>query len=182
MNEPLSKLGIRESSKAFIELNNYLEKLKKNNKHAACIKHPRMPEKISESIVYHMIKDKRCNILGKKKFIDIHFQKKASKYKGGTQQPTDIILELNDGSECLIEVKATQKKFTAISKKDSEADYIIWIDFNQSFRSGIDDTIDYSILKVPHNMKPTKTTWGPYHKKYPSAERRSFRNLDEIIS
>ena len=154
MAEVLTKDELKDASNAFILANDFLRNLKSSTPAANCINNLKLPQRISESIVYHLISKKEIPALANLQIIQIRFNEKARKHIGTNSKATDIILDLFDKSECLVEVKATQVGYTEIKQKDAHADFLIWVEFNDSFRGGSNKKVELSVLKIPINMKP----------------------------
>ena len=182
MAEVFSKQELLDAASAFVELNNFLHQLKLSKTAAKCINSPKLPERISESLVYHLISNNKIPQIRKLNLKKIRFNQKALKHSGSNSKPTDIILDLLDGTECLVEVKATQVGYTEIKKKDADADYLIWVEFNDSFKQGINKQVEISTLKIPKNMKVKQYNWKPYHKQYPDASVYVYSSFDEVLN
>ena len=170
-----------DASNAFIKVNDFLQNLKASTPAAKCINRAKLPERISESLAYHLISNGKIPLLRGLKQRKIRFNEKASKHIGTNSKPTDIILDLLDGTECLIEVKATQVGYTEIKPKDAAADFLIWIEFADSFKEGPRKNVEISTLKIPKNMKPKQYNWKPYHKQYPTADVNTYPNFHDVL-
>ena len=184
----LSKVDINEASKAFIQLNSYVEKLKGKKPAAKCIQNPKLPEKISESIVYHLISDGKCPLIKIQAGDTIHHSIKASCYKsenGWTGSPrgnTDLVIKKNNGAEILVEVKATQKGYTEFKPKDVDADFIVWAEFHDTFRSGTNKQIEVLVIR-PKGILAKQWNWKPFQKKHgKSCTMIQFTNLKSIMA
>jgi hypothetical protein len=180
--EVFTKVELIDASKAFIKINDFVENLKASTPAARCINNSKLPERISESLVYHLISNGKITFLNGLNTIKIRFNEKARKHIGTNSKPTDIILDLLDGTECLIEVKATQVGYTEIKQKDADANFLIWVEFNDSFRGGSNKNVQISALKIPNNMKAKQYNWKPYHEAYPSANVATYASFEDVLS
>ena len=183
----LSKPELKSAVDAFIQFNEFWENLHATNPAARCIKGPRLPELISESIVYHMVSDGMIPSLSLDDEDSLIHSAKAEKYKtkngwsGRRRNNTDLIIQKASGRQILIEVKATQKRYTELKEKDVEADYLIWLEFNETFRNGSNKTIELSIVVPDVEMRARQWNWKAYHDKFTSAEVLKFDSLESII-
>ena len=183
-----SKVGINEATEAFIQLNSYLEKLKEKKPAAKCIQNPKLPEIISESIVYHLISDGKCPLIKIQAGDTLHHSIKASRYKsangwtGARRNNTDLVIKRKNITETLIEVKATQVGYTEFKPKDVEADFIVWVEFNDTFRSGTNKQIEVLVIR-PKGIRAKQWNWKPFQKKHSkSCTMIQFTNLKSIMA
>ena len=183
----LSKAGIKDASEAFIDLNTYLEGLKRRKPAAGCIKNPRLPEIISESIVYHLISDGNCPLINIQNGDSIHHSIQASRYRpangwsGKKRNNTDLVIKRKNGAETLVEVKATQVGYTEFKPKDVDAEFIVWVEFNDTFRSGSNKEIEILIIR-PTGIRAKQWNWKPFQKEHgDSCTKIQFPNLESII-
>jgi hypothetical protein len=182
MAKVFSKQEIIDAASAFVDLNNFLYHLKSKKPAANCINSPKLPERISESLAYHLISKGEIPQMNRLKWNKIRFNEKALKHVGTNSKPTDIILDLPNGDECLVEVKATQVGYTEIKKKDAGADFLIWIEFNDSFKQGLRKEVEISTLKIPQGMVAKQYNWGPYHNQHPMAVVKTYPNLSDVLN
>jgi len=182
MAKVFTKQELLDAASAFVELNNFLDNLKSRKPSAKCINSPKLPERISESLAYHLISEGVIPQISGLQWKKIRFNEKALKHVGSNSKPTDIILDLVNGTECLVEVKATQVGYTEIKKKDAEADFLIWIEFNDSFKQGLRKDVEISTLKIPQGMRVKQYNWKPYHKQYPTAVVKTYPSFSEVIN
>ena len=183
----LSKAGINEAAEAFIQVNSYLERLKEKKPAARCIKNPRLPEIISESIVYHLISDGKCPLIKIQTGDTIDHSIQASRYQsangwtGPKRNNTDLVIKRKNGTETLVEVKATQVGYTEFKDKDVDADFIVWVQFNDTFRSGTNKQIEVLVIR-PTGIDAKQWNWKPFNKTHSkSCTLIQFTNLKSIL-
>ncbi len=147
--ERLTKNEIIELSALLKEVFAYLNELKQRNQLASRIQYPKIPPIFSESMIMHLINDRK--ILNELQTI--------SKVEFGGKQG-DVLV--SSGQEQLrIEVKATAKSaFEYFGEKDITADYLIWVHFGDYFVGNSDKLIEINVINRPSKYfkKPVKIT------------------------
>ena len=103
------------------------------------IQYPKIPSILSESIVFHLIKDKKI-------LTDLTVLEITSNHK-----IADIVLHTQGGLK-KVEVKSTGKNaFQYFGEKDIKADYLIWLHFNTLFVSEEIDFFEVFLIKNTSN-------------------------------
>jgi len=145
----LTKDQIRTLTKLIREVFVFLEKLKASNALAERIQYPKIPPILSESIVIHLIRDRKI-LNGLMNLGDVHFGGRAA----------DVIVE--SGSKKLrVEVKSTGKNaFEYFGPKDISADYLVWVHFGGFFTQATDKSISVFTIARPaqYFTEPVKIT------------------------
>ena len=142
----LSMKEIKELSNLTANVFKYYTSLKKKNKIAKFIQYPKVPNILSESLAIQLILKKKilrelssCEVILGGNVADVIAKKLKSIKK--------------------IEVKATgAKEFQEFGPKDIKADFLVWINFGDSFLRGNFSRISVFTLKNPRKYfkKPTK--------------------------
>jgi hypothetical protein len=146
--KPLTKDEIKELSNLITQVFSYLNRLKQRNQLASRIQYPKIPPVFSESIIMHLINDRK--ILEGLTISDVNF--------GGKKG--DILISTNRG-EVRVEVKATAKSaFEYFGQKDITADYLTWVHFGDYFAGGNDNLIEINVIRQPSRYfkQPVKIT------------------------
>jgi hypothetical protein len=137
IKQPLSKDEIRNLIKLLREVFKYFQTLRNSSELAKEIQFPKIPPKLSESLIWHLISEG--------KLLEVaHRQVKL----GG--KIADIIVTDKSENEFRIEVKATAtKKFQYLGPKDINCDYLIWVSFGDYFLQDSARFIQIFVLKEP---------------------------------
>ena len=126
MSATLSKEDILTLSELITKLNLSILKLRGSERVAKHIQLTKTPAILTESMIFHLIKDKR--ILTHLDFSRVIHNEKAKKHSKTSAGNTDIIIDLSPmNREYLVEVKGTRdpSNFTQFSEKDIEADCVM---------------------------------------------------------
>lgn len=156
MAELLAKNEVKRLITKVRELTRYIAALHSEDKLYTSIQYPKTPTVLTESIVYHLLMDKK--ILSNVVFSELKFNVKASTAETN-EMPTDIIGVVGN-NEYLIEVKGSQSKFTQFNKKDVASDCVIWVEFGSTFRSR-SASISVAVIENPalSGLTADKYTW-----------------------
>lgn len=98
------------------------------------IKYPQIPAELSESLVYHFIRD---GII-------------LEDLSGGLQYggEADLTLEVGPSEMIRIEVKATSRKgFQRFGQPDLDSDYLVWLHFGSYFFDSDDNSVEVLVSK-----------------------------------
>ena len=140
--EILDKDEMKKLAVVISKLFKHIELLRCTDELACLLKRPQLPEILSVSLVMHLIS--RNKIL-----------KKYSKFemkRGGNKEP-DIKLKKGEVS-IKIEVKGTGNiRYQGFSKKDLNADFLIWADFGELSLLSNNSKIELYIVKDPKKQK-----------------------------
>jgi hypothetical protein len=161
----LEKQEIKELCKTLSQVFRHIEDLRKNSKIAQHIQFPKIPPKLSESIIVQLLRE---GIL----------VPELSKHQislGGRR--ADIIAK-KSSQELKIEVKSTGKQdFQYFGDKDVSADYLIWLSFKDSFKNENFKEISVTIIQPKDvALKPGKITLK--HLKNESGEKFEASTID----
>lgn len=127
----------KEGLKILSEVFEFIDSKKRQFTIAEVIKYPQLPVRISEAIAYYLILDRV--LLPNIECESINF--------GGNL--ADIIIKTNINSSYKVEIKATRMYFQYFSDKDIFCDCLIWIDFNEYFKT-------YKYIKIYELFNPNK--------------------------
>jgi hypothetical protein len=125
----------------------YLEDLRVEHPLAKKIQYPKLPPSLSESIVFHLIKEKR--ILSSN-IVSVDF--------GGRESDLTAIAE--PLRVLKIEVKSTgENAFEYFGEKDIKADFLVWVHFS-SFFHGNKQSFEIHVIEKPakYFKEPVKIT------------------------
>jgi hypothetical protein len=150
----LTKREIRKLLQLLLATFDYLKDLKSENELAEYIQFPKIPPKLSESIVMHLIAENR---LLPSNIRDVDF--------GGSRN--DLIATTNSNDEILVEVKSTGKSaFQYLGKKDISTDLLVWVHFGDFFL-GNETTIEILIVRDPSRYfdEPVKIRLSKFKEK-----------------
>ncbi|WP_456444133.1 hypothetical protein [Thermococcus sp.] len=122
MPNPLTKKELLNLIKLVREAFGCISELKSKNDLARWIQYPKVPSILSESLVFHLVRDH---------ILPLPIED-VSTFKFRTKEG-DILFE-NGDDMIHVEVKATGKsKFQYLGEKDIKADYLIWVNFEDFF-------------------------------------------------
>ena len=168
----LEKKQLVRIMEAIIELKQYINAKRVENESAyEYIQNPKIPSMLSESLVVHLIEDKK--ILEDAKI-------SRCRLGGGAD-----IIGKTGRKKIKIEVKATTAGFQQLTKKDVKANYLIWVDLEKTFNSEIvNDSINdnfevYVIVPQKHEIKEGKITLKQFKEKI---KRKNPDYQDNIIN
>ena len=92
------------------------------------------------------------------------------------------MIKEENGPEKLIEVKATQVGYTEFKEKDVDADFIVWVEFNDTFRSGPNKQIEVLVIR-PDGIAAKQWNWKPFKKEHHnSCTSVQFPNLKSLLA
>lgn len=136
----LKKSQIKELSKNVCEVFSFLADFKEQNPLAEHIQFPKTPTILSESLVRHLIDDRKILTDENVQWTDF----------GG--ETADIIVGLEGGQTLKVEVKGTATSaFQDFSEKDVTADYLVWVHLEDLFKSELASPIEVFVVKSPSN-------------------------------
>jgi hypothetical protein len=139
---PLSILEIKKVSILLRKVLRYIRKLKKNNPIAEVLENPKVPSRLSESLI--------LNLLNQKLILRRELHGFAFNLGGGAD-----ISAKKDRKTLRLEVKGTgPRRFQKFGKKDIEAHYLIWVDFYDFFLSSKNPPVTLYIVKNPKRFFP----------------------------
>jgi hypothetical protein len=105
---------------------------------AEWIQYPKVPSVLSESLVVHLIN--RGELIASCPGTHARL--------GG--QTADVLCRQADAAESRIEVKASAREaFSEFVKKDTLADYLVWVHFGESFLQGFSFRAEILFVKTP---------------------------------
>lgn len=148
---PLTKKEILDLIGLVRDVFGYISRLKDKSELAEWIQYPKVPSILSESLVFHLVKDRILPLPVE----DANNLKFRFRTKEG-----DILLE-DKGAKIHIEVKATGKrKFQYLGEKDIKSDYLVWVNFEDFFENPDANQIEIVIFeKIGRYVKsPRKIT------------------------
>lgn len=146
----LSKEEIVHLTKAYKEVYKFINALKLSNEYNSLpvfVKKPGIRSELSESTIYHFIKEGL-----------IMQELKNPEISRGI---ADILAYDSDSNEKKIEIKGTGIwEFSQLSQKDLDADYLVWVNYGNYINDDNKDSIEVYILKDPKEsvLKPDKTS------------------------
>lgn len=150
---PLSKEEIRDLINLLREIFTYFQNLRSRTKLAEKIQFPKIPSVLSESIIYHLISEKKL------------FEALSDEVLLGGN--ADIIIKDHNGKQVKIEVKATgSENFQYLSQKDINCDYLVWVSFGDYFLINSRTFIQIFVLNEPKKFfnNPIKIMLGNFIK------------------
>jgi len=148
----LSKSDIKILSDLLKNVFLHIIELRGNNTLAQYVQFPKIPPYLSESMIIHLIKDG---------IILPEISRKLSHIGFGGSVADVLVKLLDNNNEIKVEVKATGKSaFQKFGVNDINADYLIWVHFNEFFLNKNQKTIEIFIIKDPSRYisKPDKIT------------------------
>ncbi len=148
-----------------------LTKLREIDPYAHYIQYPKIPSILSESIIYHLIVDKK--ILSE---LDIISAKREHRV-------ADIVLYTEVGTKN-VEVKSTGgNAFQNLGKKDINADYLIWLHFDKFFTNEMISEVSMYIVSDPNKyfFKTGKINLKKFRIAFPSIQCITL-NTKELLS
>ena len=166
----LSKKKIIELSKLLVQVFDYLKEMKKTNRLAEKIQFPKIPPILSESLVIHLIREKRLLKLTNIQSIEF----------GGKE--CDILVKTNSRN-IKIEVKATGRSaFEYFGEKDITADFLIWVHFGDFFLNESTKNVYLFIIKNPAQYfnSPVKITLSQLKQKIGENLKAITVNIDNL--
>ena len=144
----LSKEEIILLTKAYKDVYKYLNKLEESSMFKdlpVFVKKPGIRSELSEGTVYHLINE---GLILEELVNPVLNRNKA-----------DILAEDRNSDEVKIEIKGTGLwEFSQLTKKDVNADYLIWVNYGNYINDDNKENIDVYILKNPKDtgIKPDK--------------------------
>ena len=134
------------------------------------IQFPKIPPVLSQSIVVHLIRDRRI----------LHQVVNVGAAKFGSRDEADVMIV--DGSRTVrVEVKGTgSKAFEHFGEKDLRADYIVWVHFGKYFLGPANEKINVITIRKPSDyFKPGRIMLKNVEKSNAIADRLVF-DLNEL--
>lgn len=150
----LTKKEVKELLELLLATFDYLKDLKSKYQLAEYIQFPKIPPRLSESIVMHLIGENR---LLPSNIRDVDF--------GGSRSDLIAITDSND--EILVEVKSTGKSaFQYLGKKDISTDLLVWVHFGDFFL-GNETAMEILIVRNPSRYfdEPVKISLPKFKEK-----------------
>ncbi len=133
----------------------YISSLKEQDALAECIQYSKIPPDLSESAVVHL----RHRL----------FPGSLDASLGGKH--ADVLVQYSGGKK-RVEVKATGEwKFQRLSKRDTTADYLVWINFGSYFRKGKGKITVYKLTKPGDFFTEAQLVWLDKFLKVASGDR-----------
>ena len=167
----LSKKQILELIRIIQDLIKHIDCKKEKFEVAKYIEKPKIPAKLSESLIFHLIEDRK--ILKEERIANCQFGGGADiKGKSGR-------------SKIKIEIKATTSDFQQLGEKDVKANFLIWMDLKDVFEKkendfGTDVEI-YIIEPQKHGIKKGKRSLEKLKKETEKKEPDFKRNILEYL-
>lgn len=148
----------------------YIEQLHSRNRLANEIQFPKIPTLLSQSIVVHLIRDRKI----------IRELGDSSTAEFGPGSDADVIVR-DDSRTVRVEVKGTgSRAFEHFGDKDLRADYIVWVHFGKFFLASDTEKIDVITIRRPFDFfKQGRIHLKDVEKSTAISDRLNF-NLKEL--